>query len=99
MDAYITLFALVGKSVLACFVLIGALSGLLALISPRTFKLITDRCNRWIDTRKLLPIPSNRLSQTLDKWVDTDRFTVAHSRLTGAVMLVGAAVLACLCFV
>ena len=99
MDAYITLFSVVGKSFLVCFVVIGAVCGILALVSPRTFKLIADRCNRWIDTRKLFPVPNNKLSQTFDKWVDTDQFTVAYSRLTGAVMLAGAVILGSLCFI
>jgi hypothetical protein len=98
MDAYMTLFFVVGKTVFVCFAVIGAVCGLLALLSPRTFKLVAERCNRWIDTRKWFPIPNNTVSQTCDKWVDTDRYTGSYCRVTGVVMLVGAVILSFLCF-
>lgn len=98
MNPYITLFLAAARPLLICFVVIGALLGMLAVVSPRATTLLASKGNHWVDTRKLFHIPDNKLFRTLDKWIETDQFTLRYSRLTGIVMLVGAAILGYLCF-
>ncbi len=98
MDPYIALFQAAARPLLICVVTTSALLGVLALVSPKAFALLAAKGNHWIDTRKLLHIPDNKLFHTTDKWVETDQFTIRYSRLTGIVMLVAAAILGSLYF-
>ena len=92
MDAYIALFQAAARPLLICAVATSALLGVLALVSPKAFTLLAVKGNRWIDTSKLFHVPDNKLFRTVDKWVETDQFTLRYSRLTGIVMIVAAAI-------
>ena len=98
MDSYIAMALAIAKPLLISAVTIGALLGLLALIRPKAFAMMVAKGNYWVDTRKLLRIPDIKLFQVADKWIDTDRYTLRYSRLTGMVMLVGATLLGALYF-
>ncbi len=69
------------------FVLLGisALAGVIAVISPRLFERTVALTSRTIDTKKILSV--------LDKSVDIDRFTLAHSRSLGVVVIAAVATL------
>lgn len=85
MESFIPLLAAAAKPLLILFVSASALVGLLALISPRTFALVVEKANCWIDTSKFFSL--------LEKRIDLDRYAVRHSRVTGILVLVGTAIL------
>jgi len=65
----------------------GAL-GLLAVVSPRWFKLIACQSSSWIDTSKVLAV--------FDKRVGVDRYVVQYSRLLGLAVTLSVATFALL---
>ena len=99
MHTYLTLYSATARPLLICFVGIGALFGMLAVLSPRAASLLNAKGNHWVDTRRLLCIPENKLFRTFDRWVDTDQFTLRYARLTGVLILVESAILGYLCLV
>jgi len=82
-------FIMVHDLMLPVWVLLGifAMFGLIALVAPGVFASLTRQSNRWVDTAKLL--------STLDKRYDVDQFVLPYSRMLGAAVLVGVALLAC----
>ena len=60
--------------------------GLLAIVSPRHFSMITNRSSTWVDTDKLLA--------TLDTRVDIDKYVLPFSRILGASVLVAVGIIA-----
>jgi len=94
MDAPIILIEAAARPLLVVFILASGLVGILAIISPRVFAVVTSRGNQWIDTWRFFRTVDNPFFRRLDKWVDLDRFAVEHSRLTGFAMLAVAFTLA-----
>lgn len=72
-----------------CWILLGAagLIGLVALVSPKSFRSLADYGGRWLDSEKLIA--------QLDKRVDVDRLVLPYSRWLGAAVV---ATVAFLCF-
>jgi hypothetical protein len=68
-----------------CLGLIGLL-GMVAVVRPRLFHVISRRSNQWIDTSKALA--------PLDKQFDIDRYVLPYSRLMGMAVLIAVAILA-----
>jgi hypothetical protein len=62
-----------------------AIAGLLAVLSPRLFRRAVEVANRRID--------SNRLLALFDRQYDIDRYLLPHARLLGALVLLSAAFL------
>ena len=85
MEPLIPLLAAAAKPLLMLFFSLTALVGLLALISPRSFALVVEKANCWIDTSKFFSF--------LEKRIDLDHYAVRHSRVTGILVLVGTAIL------
>ncbi|MEX2560425.1 MAG: hypothetical protein WD403_10950 [Pirellulales bacterium] len=74
------------KPVLWSLVAISGLLGLIAVISPRCFRILATQGSQWVDT--------NRLLACLDKRFDIDCYVLPHARLLGAVVLASLAILA-----
>ena len=81
------------KPLLVVFIAASALIGLLALVSPRAFALVTAKGNRWIDTWRFFRLLDVKLFRKLDKWIDVDHYATGHSRLAGLALLVAAVTL------
>jgi len=60
--------------------------GLIALVSPRWFALLSARSNRWIDTAKAVA--------WLDKRIEVDAHLAPYTRVLGGAALLSVAVLA-----
>jgi len=84
MDWHVFWLAIVRPVGLTLLVLC-AIAGLLAVLSPRHFRRAVDVANRRID--------SNRLLALFDRQYDIDRFLLPHARLLGALVLLSAAFL------
>ncbi len=68
------------------FLLVGAgLIGLVALVSPKTFRSLAELGGRWLDSEKLLA--------QLDKRIDVDRLVLPYSRWLGAAVVAAVAIL------
>lgn len=99
MDAFIALWSAAARPLLICLLSASALVGLLAVVSPRVFSRVLTAGNYSVDTHKLFRIPDWKLFRISDKWVDTDRFAVRYVRVTGIVILLGAAIVSGVLFV
>jgi hypothetical protein len=73
-----------GPVVWPVLVLIGCV-GLLALISPRRFRVLTQGSSRWVDTQKVL--------STLDTRVNVDHFVLPFARALGLAVIVAVLVI------
>lgn len=70
------------------FLLVSAgLLGVVALVSPKTFRSLAEQGGQWLDSGKLL--------EKLDKRIDVDRLVLPYSRILGAAVI---ATVAVLCF-
>ena len=79
---------LVGRIVGPCswILLVSAgVVGLVALVSPKTFRRVAECGGAWCDSSKVLA--------RLDKPIDVDAMVLPHSRLLGASVLAAVAVL------
>lgn len=85
MNSYLYLFDLIAKPLFFSLLGISALAGVIAVVSPSLFRRTVALTSRTIDTKKILSV--------LDKSVDIDRFTLAHSRLLGVVVIAAVATL------
>ena len=63
-----------------------AMLGLLALVSPKRFAQISHGSSQWVDTAKLL--------EKFDKPINIDQHVLRYSRVFGVVIIVACAVLA-----
>lgn len=59
--------------------------GLVALLSPRTFRSFAEYGGRWLDSEKLLA--------QLDKRIDVDRLVLPYSRWLGAAVVAAVAII------
>ena len=66
---------------------LAGLVGLVALVSPKTFRSVAEFGGRWLDSEKLLA--------KLDRKIDVDRLVMPYSRWLGAAVV---AAIAILCF-
>jgi hypothetical protein len=57
-----------------------------AIVSPRSFSILTNHSSTWVDTNKLL--------SALDHRVDIDKYVLPFSRILGVSVLVAVAILA-----
>ena len=79
MNSFVVLFQMIAKPLFFLLLGISALAGVIAIVSPRLFERTVALTSRTIDTKKILAV--------LDKPVDIDRYTLAHSRLLGVVVI------------
>lgn len=61
------------------------LIGLVALVSPKTFRSLAELGGRWLDSEKLIA--------QLDKRIDVDRLVLPYSRWLGAAVVAAVAIL------
>ena len=68
-------------------ILLGAagIFGLVALVSPQSFKRMAEFGGRWLD--------SSKITAQLDRRIDVDRLVLPHSRMLGAAVLASVAIL------
>lgn len=85
MNSFVVLFQMIAKPLFFLLLGISALAGVIAIVSPRLFERTVALTSRTIDTKKILAV--------LDKPVDIDRYTLAHSRLLGVVVIAAVATL------
>ena len=76
MESILTLLEITANPLFFCLLGVGAVSGIVALASPRLFCRIAAVCNRSIDTDRILA--------SLDRSVNIDRVVIKHLRLLGA---------------
>lgn len=70
-----------------------ALAGVLAVASPRAFRIIGIAGNHWVDTSTLLRIPKDSFLRRFDQWFDLDHHIFAHCRMMGIAACAGALLL------
>jgi hypothetical protein len=83
--AFFAQIQLASAPVLSAILAMSALAGIIAVVSPRWFAILSARASAWVDSGRFLAI--------LDKRVDIDQHVLPYCRVLGAAVLLSVAAL------